>query len=1420
VDGSTPNASSMIYTGAIPVMATTTIKALAVKEGMIDSTVVTSAYAIAATPNQGPISAADWTMVWHDEFSGTALDKSNWSYDIGNGWWDAGTSSWVAGWGNNELEFYRDDTADNVTVANGFLSIKAKKETPQYTDSSGYKWDYTSGKIKTKGLFEKKNGRFDIRAKLPVGKGLWPAIWMLPKSDTYGGWAASGELDIMEARGSAPKQVTGTIHYGGTAPDNKNSGANYVFPGASTVADFHTYSIEWEPGEIRWFVDGNLYQTQNRWYSESGDYPAPFDRPFYLIMNLAVGGNYDGNPDAATLFPQSMDVDYVRVYELTGKPYRTPVKPAAPTPEARPAGTRAVLADGNEVYNSGFNQTVAGVAGISGVANTSYWTFLTLPDYGGSASVALEPISGKNYAKFSIANGGTQPHSVQLIQEVPLVKGHYYKASFDAKASVPRAIQTKLSGGVARGFTPYSTMKSIKLSSSVANYDLLFFMDQESDQNARFEINMGQDINTVWIGNVRLEEVAKNGDWTMVWHDEFNNTSIDKSNWVFDTGNGWWDAGTSSWVAGWGNNELEFYRDDTADNVTVANGVLSIKAKKESPQYTDSSGYKWDYTSGKIKTKGLYAKQYGKVEVRAKLPVGKGLWPAIWMLPKSDTYGGWAASGELDIMEARGSAPKQVTGTIHYGATAPDNKNSGANYVFPGTSTVAEFHTYGIEWEPGEIRWLVDGNVYQTQNRWYSESGDYPAPFDRQFYLIMNLAVGGNYDGNPDAATLFPQSMDVDYVRVFELTGRAYKTPVKPAAPTPEARPAGTRAVLADGNEVYNSGFNQTVAGVAGISGVANTSYWTFLTLPDYGGSASVALEPISGKNYAKFSIANGGTQPHSVQLIQEVPLVKGHYYKASFDAKALAPRTIQTKLGGGVARGFTPYSTMKSIKLSSTVANYDLLFFMDQESDKNARFEINMGQDINTVWIGNVRLEEVVRSGDWTMVWHDEFSNASIDKSNWVFDTGNGWWDAGTNSWVAGWGNNELEFYRDDTADNVTVANGLLSIKAKKESPQYTDSSGYKWDYTSGKMKTKGLYAKQYGKVEVRAKLPVGKGLWPAIWMLPKSDIYGGWAASGELDIMEARGSAPNQVTGTIHYGGTAPDNKNSGTNYVFPNGSTVADFHTYSIEWEPGEIRWLVDGNVYQTQNRWDSVSGDYPAPFDRPFYLIMNLAVGGNYDGNPDAATLFPQTMDVDYVRVFELTGRAYRTPVEPASSAPEARPAGTRAVLADGNEIYNSGFNQTVAGAVSIPGLTGSSYWQFLTVATFGGSGNVTIDAINGRNYAKVNVTNGGNQPYSVQLAQDFPLIKGHYYIASFEAKSTIPRSMQVKIGGGEARGFKPYAATRLINMSAAIETYDIIFKMEDATDLATRLEFNVGQNINPVWIGNVKIREQQSGVLPN
>ena len=239
--------------------------------------------------------ARTWNLVWSDEFEGAAgqlPDPSNWAFDVGTDW------------GNAQLE-YDTDRPENVSLdGNGNLAITARRES--YQGSA-----YTSGRIKTQGLFEQAWGRFEARIQLPVGQGIWPAFWMLGNDIDAVGWPQCGEIDIMEYRGQEPSVLIGTLHGPGYSAGAGITG-RYALSNARFDTDFHTFAVEWTGDGIEWFVDDIRYHSVPR-DGTSGEWV--FDHPFFILLNVAVGGGFVGPPNDATTFPQAMLVDWVRVYE-------------------------------------------------------------------------------------------------------------------------------------------------------------------------------------------------------------------------------------------------------------------------------------------------------------------------------------------------------------------------------------------------------------------------------------------------------------------------------------------------------------------------------------------------------------------------------------------------------------------------------------------------------------------------------------------------------------------------------------------------------------------------------------------------------------------------------------------------------------------------------------------------------------------------------------------------------------------------------------------------------------------------------------------------------------------------------------------------------------------------------------------------
>jgi beta-glucanase (GH16 family) len=258
-----------------------------------------------------PAQAQGWRLVWSDEFKGAAnsqVDARKWMAEVGG-----------AGWGNKELEYYTDAAKNAYLDGRGSLVIKALQEPlgPQLKCWYG-PCRYTSARLITRKRFAQAYGRFEARMKLPQGQGVWPAFWLLGEDISTVGWPACGEIDIMENIGREPSTVHGTIHGPGFTGAN-GVGSPFVLTGGKRFGDdYHTFAIEWEPEVIRWYVDGQLYSTRTpRDLPPGGKWV--YDHPFFILLNLAVGGGWPGDPDKTTIFPQAMLVDYVRVYRRVGK---------------------------------------------------------------------------------------------------------------------------------------------------------------------------------------------------------------------------------------------------------------------------------------------------------------------------------------------------------------------------------------------------------------------------------------------------------------------------------------------------------------------------------------------------------------------------------------------------------------------------------------------------------------------------------------------------------------------------------------------------------------------------------------------------------------------------------------------------------------------------------------------------------------------------------------------------------------------------------------------------------------------------------------------------------------------------------------------------------------------------------------------
>lgn len=424
--------------------------------------------------------AQEYKLVWEDEFEGDQLNTDDWNYEYHE-----------PGWVNAELQEYV-DSEKNTYVKDGKLYIQALKE---LVDGKPY---YTSGRINTQGKHDFQYGRFEARAKVPSGKGFLPAFWMMPTDESYyGQWPKCGEIDIMEVHGSELTTTYSTLHFG--EPHTQEQASYQIGAGEKNFGEeFHVFACEWDPGEFRFYVDGKQIGTANDWFTKKegfGEvaYPAPYDQPFYMILNLAVGGSWVGYPDDDDVFEENAQfvIDYVRVYEKDS--YDTNVtKPVREVSLGEPDET------GNYVINGDFSEAE------DMTKEDSHWRLLLAEGGKGETEIS------DNALHILSENAGTVNYGVQIVQaKMPMEKGAQYKLTYDAYADEARTMITNVTAPD-KGYIRYLEDTTVELTTAKQSYEHVFDMTEDSDANGRIEFNLGNQgsIATVHVSNVRLEKAG------------------------------------------------------------------------------------------------------------------------------------------------------------------------------------------------------------------------------------------------------------------------------------------------------------------------------------------------------------------------------------------------------------------------------------------------------------------------------------------------------------------------------------------------------------------------------------------------------------------------------------------------------------------------------------------------------------------------------------------------------------------------------------------------------------------------------------------------------------------------------------------------------------------------------------------------
>lgn len=384
------------------------------KKQLIMSLVISSLMVSSFIPTVTAKADTGWNLAWSDEFNGTSINTSNWKYETGGD-----------GWGNNELEYYT-NRSENARIENGNLVIEARKE--NYNGMN-----YTSARLKSQGLKNWTYGKVEARMKLPAGQGVWPAFWMLGENISQVSWPKCGEIDIMEHINNE-SAIHGTIHWDSTG---NNTHAQY---GAASpnidVTQYHVYSIEWDASSIKWFVDGTQYLEANIANNINGT--DEFHKPFFILFNLAIGGNWPGNPDGSTPFPAKMYVDYVRVYQH-GDNNQTP----APTAPAVPSGLSAAASNQSSINVSwnassgatGYdlkvdNNIISNVTSPyvnSGLTENSTHTYAVRAKNANGTSSWSNSISATTKASSNPTTGSWAPNTAYKVGDIVSYNGKNYK---------------------------------------------------------------------------------------------------------------------------------------------------------------------------------------------------------------------------------------------------------------------------------------------------------------------------------------------------------------------------------------------------------------------------------------------------------------------------------------------------------------------------------------------------------------------------------------------------------------------------------------------------------------------------------------------------------------------------------------------------------------------------------------------------------------------------------------------------------------------------------------------------------------------------------------------------------------------------------------------------------------------------------
>ena len=880
----------------------------------------------------------------------------------------------------------------------------------------------------------------------------------------------------------------------------------------------------------------------------------------------------------------------------------------------------------------------------------------------------------------------------------------------------------------------------------------------------------------------KTEKLSYKG-YTKVWEDNFDGNSLNMNDWNVETHE-----------PGWVNAELQEYTE--SGNFKVSNGKLTIIPKR-----TKNADGTYSYTSGRINTQNKHDFKYGIMEAKMKFPKGQGYLPAFWMMPTNENlYGQWPKCGEIDIAEVMGQDTKKIYGTIHYGE--PHAQSQGTEVLKKGDFS-DEWHTCAVEWEPGSIKWYLDGVLYHEENQWFTKTpgqgeASYPAPFDQNFYIIFNLAIGGSWVGNPDKTTDYNSNFQVDYVKVYQK--KNYNDNVK----KPEKKVVLKKADK-KGNFVSNADFSKNEK----LDGSAN---WQFMTAQSGEGSAAIKNKKIEIKT------KNAGKEEYSIQLVQPgLPMEKGATYEVSFDAYADKARTMKVDISGP-DMNYMRYFNDTAVNLTTKKKSYKFKFTMNEDTDANSRLEFNMGAQGSTanVYITNVKVKKVKSAtkaeadkktvlADGNLVYNGKFQEG---------DKRLGYWNIKKKNASVAVSNKDyndrklvVKLTKDSKAADVKVYQTGLAFEANKE---------YSVSFAASATTARTIKVKVAGKT-FNAKLNKATKNYEFIMktgkkLTDKNVIFYLGGKKGTVCIDNVVVTENSLIkNGSFNAGTTGwtewHDTSEADLSFVIDSLSedNAADFTIKKTGSEDWKIQ-LKQENVPLEKDQYYKLTFKAKSSKTRKMRAIMQGLEDKGWAVYSGENTVKLTSKYKTYTKVFQMTADSDpKSQISFCLGAVAGKAINTqhRVCIDDVNlEIISEKEAKKYLGegpktqdsmikdGTFVKGMEMWSEWHEAAEA------DAQYEVVDNAVHFTVNKT--GSEDWKIQLKQEnIKLEQGHYYKLTFKGKSDLERKVRATVQGGEARNYSHYTGDYFVTLKKDYQTYEHVFKMNEATDDKTSFQICMG-----------------------